>query len=645
MLCSFACSQQATRNSTPRPSPEDLAPSPKLYKQGLIQQATAGLIFEDDRVEIEHGRVSSVDDVATARAAMRLGADHLERGRRLEALAAYTRAVLAAPRTPAPYLGLARALGAKGRSREARAAVKKAIGLAPNGSEAYELLGSLEERLGHREAAILAYQKALVVAPGQGRPHARLAVLHALRGERRSAQRHLAAARDAGAAVPARISDLLAGRTAPFARVESIAGGSSIVVGPEVRIDAGGGAAQANEISASVAAASTPEVVAAWNDFRTEVRLGVGLSLDGGATWTDQLIRPPLPNQSMLEGDPMSAYDPRTGTLWVGGLSFLSNGGIFVARKPAGATEFEASVMVWESSGVDKPWMTAGRPPATPEATHLYVAYNFGLQTSGDLGATWGPIVPLEPGFGYLPRIAPNGELHIANSNFETVRLQTSLDGGTTVGPPVTAATRIEPYDPFETIQIPGTFRAPAFNILAIDPRSGRLTFVWFDTASISGDETDVDLYFCHSEDGLTWTQPTALPLPGDQFLPWLEIDTTGRMHLVFLDTRNTAQSDSDTVAWIDAYYAFSEDGGDSWSEIQLTETPWSSALAGPFDLGFGEQFIGDYLGLTVTEDQAFPVYLSTQNGDADLFTRVISFGRDVVFSDGFESGDTSRWQ
>lgn len=627
----------------------DLAPPVRNPRQAAMARATAGLIFTENLVTVNRAQITPFDDAAAARDAVDHGYSLLERGYRIEAIAAFTQAVIAAPGTSAAYVGLARALAIKGRSLDARAAVRTALTLEPNDHEARFFLGLLDERLGDRTAAMETYEQVLEQAPLHGPAHVRLAVLEHLVGSSRAARQHLAAAQAAGAPVPARLAGLLAGAELgsvelPAVDIQPAGRGTVPTVGPQVRIDAGGGVAQANEISAAASVAAPGEVVTAWNDFRTEVGLGVGVTVDGGTTWTDLIVRPPVANQSVLEGDPMTAADPRTGILWVGGLSFLENGGIFVARKQPGTATFEPSVMVYDGGGVDKPWMAAGRPPATPNATHLYVTYNFGLQTSTDLGDSWGPLVVLEPGIGYLPRVGPLGELYVANTDYQAVRLQTSLDGGMTIGPPIVAATRMEPYDPFETVQIPGTFRAPSFNYLAVDPTSGRLTFVWFDTTAVSGNETDVDLYFSHSDDGVTWTLPAVLALPGDQFLPWLEIDAVGRMHLVFLDTRNTAQSDSDTVAWLDAYYAYSENGGASWSEIRLTSVPWSSALAGPFDQGFGEQFIGDYLALAVAGNQVLPVYLSTENGDADLFTRVITFSSPVIFADNFESGDTSAW-
>jgi len=108
---------------------------------------------------------------------------------------------------------------------------------------------------------------------------------------------------------------------------------------------------------------------------------------------------------------------------------------------------------------------------------------------------------------------------------------------------------------------------------------------------------------------------------PGDQFFPWIEVDRRGRLHLFFYDTRNTPQNDWDAQAWIDAYYAYSDDEGDTWSEHRLTPEPFNSELDGR---NGSSAFIGDYSGLAVGGSYAYPCYLSNQNGDSDIFTNRI---------------------
>ena len=95
-----------------------------------------------------------------------------------------------------------------------------------------------------------------------------------------------------------------------------------------------------------------------------------------------------------------------------------------------------------------------------------------------------------------------------------------------------------------------------------------------------------------------------------------------------------------DYAAFIDAYYATSDDGGDSWTEFRLTPSSFDSAVTGPG----GGQFIGDYLGLGIGENCIYPVYPSTQNGINQIFSHEIVSAGAALFTDGFESGTADAW-
>jgi hypothetical protein len=183
--------------------------------------------------------------------------------------------------------------------------------------------------------------------------------------------------------------------------------------------------------------------------------------------------------------------------------------------------------------------------------------------------------------------------------------------------------------------RFPGTFRVAPFVYFDVDHNDGTLYVVYFDTTEVIDGNYNIDIYFCKSVDqGETWTTPVVINAdndpPGDQFFPWLEVDGQGRIHIVYLDSRNTVQDDSaspDNVhGMFDAYYMISNDGGDSFQEFRLTPEPWDSEDDG---LDRVAQFIGDYLGLSVAGNRVYPVYLSTVNGDADIYTNVITFPRD----------------
>ena len=88
---------------------------------------------------------------------------------------------------------------------------------------------------------------------------------------------------------------------------------------------------------------------------------------------------------------------------------------------------------------------------------------------------------------------------------------------------------------------------------------------------------------------------------------------------LSWYDTSRVVQNDTAAQALIDAVYAYSDDGGATWTQSFLTAVPFTSA-----DDGFGGFFMGDYLGIATAGNRTLPVYPSTQLGDADVFTSAV---------------------
>jgi hypothetical protein len=404
-------------------------------------------------------------------------------------------------------------------------------------------------------------------------------------------------------------------------------------IGAQIKITLSPGTANGNETTAAaiVRGDGVHEIVAGWNDYRTNglILTGVAVSSDGGATWTAMNVRPPAPSQSSVEGDPMTAYDQRTGTLWVGGISFFAaQGGCFLAKKIPGVNQFETAVVAKKTSSADKGWAAAGPAPGNPDSTMLYIAYNEGILRSADMGATWAGPTPLGTGIGYLPRVGPDGVLHILSWNLNSccqdgIWYQRSFDGGVTVEPVKKIATRMDLWDAFNPTVFPGSFRVPQLNYLAIDPDGKTLYVVYFDTTAKIGINSNVDLYFMKSTDGgNSWSIPKVIngdsDPAGDQFFPWLEVDSEGRIHMLFYDTRGIAQNDNAANMTFNAYYSYSDDGGETWSEFQLNPVPFSSAVGQSF-------FIGDYLGMAMAGDRVYPTYLDTHLGKQDIFAHVIT--------------------
>jgi len=415
-------------------------------------------------------------------------------------------------------------------------------------------------------------------------------------------------------------------------------------LGPPVRVDGAPPGVQTAETS--IVASPDGELLAAWGDTRLSQdasvwRIGYAVSPDRGDTWIEGLLGSPAAEagEVQVEADPMTAWDPRTGLFWAGGISFAATPEAFVAEKPPGSLVFEPAVRIRaDSDGVDKGFLAAGPDPRAPASTLLHFIDRRGLQTSEDLGATWSDLLFLGNLQGPLPRVGSDGELYIAFWNgVDGVQLLRSFDGGRTLEPRTFITRRNDTWDNLDGSRFPGRFRVPPLPYLAVDPVTGTLYCVYFDTTRQQGTERDVDLYLTRSDDrGDSWTEPRRIAFDpqnpqtdasqwSDQFFPWIEVDALGRLHMVFYDTRHVDQQDDQQSAHLDVYYAWSENRGESWTELRLTDQPFETGdivWAAPQG-----QFVGDYLGLAVAGDTVHPLYPVAHAGDLDIWTRRLDFG------------------
>lgn len=420
--------------------------------------------------------------------------------------------------------------------------------------------------------------------------------------------------------------------------------------GPTRRVDARLAGAQSWEPSIVVTQAGTgsadeDQVVVAWMEGRrlgdaTDTRIGIALSFDGGDAWaTSELVAPTGSTGTMF--DPMTAVDPTTGRAYVGAMSRdLAVGAIdtvWLAGKDASAVRFEQPRAILVEEGVDKGWMDAGPLPEPSNGSALYVTLKGGERGTLGLrsldGGTTFETLPITRGVGHQPRVGLDGGLTISLTNRDTgvsgaAVLVRSRDALQSISPPLIHAQFAADRRQLDNA-VPGEFRVPDLAMHAVDPISGRIYLVYNDVTGMAGGEGDVNLLLRDSVDGgANWSEPRIVngdgSPAGDQFMPWIECDAQGRVHLVYFDNRRNVAPDAGGVALLDVYYAMSTDGGSTWEEARLTTTALDAQATWWNPLGYGTPFVGDYLGLAVSRHAAYVAYPGDDAGEvAMLVTRI----------------------
>jgi Neuraminidase (sialidase) len=124
----------------------------------------------------------------------------------------------------------------------------------------------------------------------------------------------------------------------------------------------------------------------------------------------------------------------------------------------------------------------------------------------------------------------------------------------------------------------------------------------------------DTDVWLLVSRDGgTTWTEEKRVnqdESKRQQFFTWMSIDqSTGYMYFIYYDRRNYDNKNTDV------YLAVSHDGGRTFKEYRISETPFI-----PND----KVFFGDYLNIAAVNGVITPIWPRMDNGKISLLTTTI---------------------
>ena len=362
-------------------------------------------------------------------------------------------------------------------------------------------------------------------------------------------------------------------------------------------------------------------------------------TLDGGVTWSESILQSPYG----VFGDPAVISDAK-GDVYFFHLADPSGKGrsneawldrIVVQKSTDGGKTWSEGESIGHNppKDQDKQW-----PAVHPRKSVIATTWTqfdkygdksatcqsnimFSKSTKG--GKKWTEAVAInqEPGDcidddntteGAVPAIDAEGRIFVAWSNKGNIYFDRSYDGGETW---LQNDLLITKHHGGWAMDIPGISRCNGMPVLMADNSPGTfrgsLYLVWADQKNGTN---DTDIWFMRSTNrGDNWTPPLRINQDGPgkhQFLPWMAVDqTTGYIYIVYYDRR--AYDDNQT----DVYVAFSMDGGNTFKEKKISESPFVPTES---------KFFGDYNNIAAHKGIIAPIWTRMDNQRTSVWTAVL---------------------
>ncbi len=213
---------------------------------------------------------------------------------------------------------------------------------------------------------------------------------------------------------------------------------------------------------------------------------------------------------------------------------------------------------------------------------------------------------------GATPAVGMEGRIYLTWSNREVIYFDRSYDEGKTW---LFNDLPVAKQQGGWALEVPGFGITHNMPMLMIDNSAGRfhgMLYLVFADQRSGANDTDIWVHRS-SRYGDSWAQ--AIRINADaagkhQFSPAMAIDqVTGHIFVVFYDRRD--HEDNQT----DVYLAYSKDGGSSFKETRISETPFA-ATAIPFY---------DHISISAHDGIIVPVWSRTDNGKLSVWTAVIT--------------------
>lgn len=212
---------------------------------------------------------------------------------------------------------------------------------------------------------------------------------------------------------------------------------------------------------------------------------------------------------------------------------------------------------------------------------------------------------------GAVPAVGPNGEIYVSWAGPDGIVFNRSLDKGNTW---LDHEILIDPMPNGWCFMIPGIMRANGQPVIKCDlsegVNNGAIYVNWSDQRNGTD---DTDIWLSKSIDGgNTWSVPSRVNddgLNNHQFFSWMDIDqTSGELYFVFYDRRNYTDNQTDV------YLAISTDGGNSFINKKISESPFVPKQG---------IFFGDYTNIVAHNDTIRPIWTRLHHAELSIWTDV----------------------
>jgi hypothetical protein len=401
---------------------------------------------------------------------------------------------------------------------------------------------------------------------------------------------------------------------------------------PNIRVD--GPASNAPEEVTIAINPVNPNILAAGANIDHFYR-----STNGGLTWTESHL---VSNSLGVWGDPVVLFDS-LGNLYYSHLSNPISGWwidrIVVQRSTDNGITWNEGVGVGQGmqpQAQDKEWLAVDHTQS-PYRGNIYMTWtefdNYGssnpadssrirFSKSTDQGLNWSdPVIISDVSGncidsdktteGAVPCVGPNGEIYVAWAGPLGIVFDKSIDGGETWGSDVFVSDMPGGWD----FDVSGIYRCNGMPITMSDisnsPYNGNIYVVWSDQRNGT---TNTDIFISKSTDGGNSWSPAAKVNDDNttrhQFFVWSAVDpSTGHLWFVFYDRRNTVGAETDV------FVAKSTDGGDTFENFKISESPFTPT---------GSVFFGDYSNIAAWDGKVYPIWTRLQNGQLSVWVSII---------------------